>query len=140
MNVTMTDKEYTELLGHYRKVCGDEGFKKILNESDLDVIIGPGDGGLYSMAAGAGETRAPAKSIESCLTNTRLPDLHASFELPRIQRTSIRLDGGVNERRRFEARGFPSCLGSGFSSSAGAKLRGNCCSGAGGLVWSPIAP
>lgn len=51
----MTDDKYHEILQYARTACGTNGIDKALEENGVDVIIGPGDGPLFDLVAGAGE-------------------------------------------------------------------------------------
>lgn len=47
-------EEYAGHLAHLRKMSRDQGVEKILKEHGVDVIIGPTDSGLTSMASASG--------------------------------------------------------------------------------------
>lgn len=49
-----TPEEYDRHLAHLRNLSRDEGVEKILKEHGVDVIIGPTDSGLTSMASASG--------------------------------------------------------------------------------------
>ncbi|KAI1869717.1 uncharacterized protein JN550_005698 [Neoarthrinium moseri] len=50
----LSSEEYKNTLQHLRHVTRDQGIHKILQEYDLDVIIGPADSFITSLAAGSG--------------------------------------------------------------------------------------
>jgi hypothetical protein len=50
----MTQQEYDDLLAYNRRVCGTEGIEKAIKEDEVDVILGPADSQLYTIAAAAG--------------------------------------------------------------------------------------
>ncbi|KAF2756644.1 amidase signature enzyme [Pseudovirgaria hyperparasitica] len=54
LNHKWTDKDVNEALTFMRRVARDEGIDKILQDSGADVIIGPANSGLPTIAAAAG--------------------------------------------------------------------------------------
>ncbi|CAK7233312.1 hypothetical protein SCUCBS95973_008552, partial [Sporothrix curviconia] len=54
LNAHMADDEYHALLAFARNRCGPGGVDKALEENDVDVIIGPGDGPLFAIPGTAG--------------------------------------------------------------------------------------
>jgi len=54
LNCNMTDNEYHEILRYARERCGRNGIDKVLEENDVDIIMGPGDGAMFTIAATAG--------------------------------------------------------------------------------------
>lgn len=51
----MTEDRYQKVLQYARRACGTNGIGKALEENGVDVIMGPGDGMLYTLVGGAGE-------------------------------------------------------------------------------------
>ncbi|RFU76890.1 amidase family [Trichoderma arundinaceum] len=54
LQAKMTDKEYHNIMTSARERCGKGGIDKTLEENEVDVIIGPGDGPMFSIALTAG--------------------------------------------------------------------------------------
>ncbi|KAG7287561.1 hypothetical protein NEMBOFW57_007073 [Staphylotrichum longicolle] len=54
LNAKMSDEEYHALLDFARDRCGRRGIDKVLEENDVDIILGPGDGPLFSISGTAG--------------------------------------------------------------------------------------
>ncbi|PTB56454.1 hypothetical protein M431DRAFT_79828 [Trichoderma harzianum CBS 226.95] len=50
----MSDDEYNEIMNSARELCGKKGIDKTLEENDIDIIIGPGDGPMFGIALTAG--------------------------------------------------------------------------------------
>lgn len=50
----MSDEEYYALLDFARDRCGRRGIDKVLEENDVDIILGPGDGPLFCISGAAG--------------------------------------------------------------------------------------
>ncbi|KAK4067541.1 hypothetical protein Trihar35433_6101 [Trichoderma harzianum] len=50
----MTDDEYNDIMNSARELCGKKGIDKTLEENDVDIIIGPGDGPMFGIALTAG--------------------------------------------------------------------------------------
>ncbi|KAM6480980.1 amidase family protein [Trichoderma sp. SZMC 28011] len=50
----MTDDEYNDIMNSARELCGKNGIDKTLEENDVDIIIGPGDGPMFGIALTAG--------------------------------------------------------------------------------------
>jgi amidase len=50
-------EEYERHMAHLRRVARDEGVERVLTTHGVDVIIGPTDSGLTSMATGGGKIR-----------------------------------------------------------------------------------
>ncbi|KAL7893413.1 amidase signature domain-containing protein [Trichoderma sp. SZMC 28014] len=53
-DLNLTEAQYQEYLNKIRKVSRDEGIDYILDKYDADVIIGPADSGLSTLASGSG--------------------------------------------------------------------------------------
>ncbi len=51
---TISPETYHDTVAHARHAARDLGIDKVLRENDVDVIIGPGDGPLFAVAAAAG--------------------------------------------------------------------------------------
>lgn len=54
-DLNLTEAQYQEYLNKIRKVSRDEGIDYILDKYDADVIIGPADSGLSTLASGSGK-------------------------------------------------------------------------------------
>lgn len=61
LNCNMTDNEYHEILRYARERCGRNGIDKVLEENDVDIIMGPGDGAMFTIAATAGKSSLEMK-------------------------------------------------------------------------------
>lgn len=53
--MNLTEAQYQEYVKKIRDVCRDEGIDYILDKYDADVIIGPADSTLSTIASGSGE-------------------------------------------------------------------------------------
>ena len=63
-NTKMTQQEYDDLLAYNRRVCGTDGIEKAMRENEVDVILGPADSQLYTIAAAAGSLyHLPSSSL-----------------------------------------------------------------------------
>jgi amidase len=51
----MSSEDYDRHLSHLRKAARDEGVDRVLNTYGVDVILGPTDCGLTSMATAGGK-------------------------------------------------------------------------------------
>ena len=56
LSTTMTDAQCQEILQSARERCGKNGIDKVLEENNVDVIIGPGDGPLFMISGTAGQS------------------------------------------------------------------------------------
>ncbi|KAH0524975.1 hypothetical protein TsFJ059_007409 [Trichoderma semiorbis] len=54
LQAKMTDDEYKDIMNSARELCGKNGIDKTLEENDVDIIIGPGDGPMFGIALTAG--------------------------------------------------------------------------------------
>ncbi|KAF2106745.1 amidase family protein [Lophiotrema nucula] len=54
LNSNMTSERHDEIIRWARNRCGKEGIDKTLDENDVDVIIGPGDGPMFVISGTAG--------------------------------------------------------------------------------------
>ncbi|OAG13532.1 amidase family protein [Alternaria alternata] len=54
LNTNMTDDEYHNIIRYARTRCGKDGIDKVLEENDVDIIMGPGDGPMFTIAGTAG--------------------------------------------------------------------------------------
>ncbi|KAF2970834.1 hypothetical protein GQX73_g2780 [Xylaria multiplex] len=54
LHAKMPDDEYRELIDFARDRCGKNGIDKVLEENEVDIIIGPGDGPMINIAGTAG--------------------------------------------------------------------------------------
>lgn len=52
----MTDEQYRKLIDFARNRCGKKGIDKVLEENDVDIIMGPGDGPLFIISGTAGQS------------------------------------------------------------------------------------
>lgn len=52
--LSLTPAEYAEYFTHMRQTARERGIDRILDDYNVDVIIGLADSGLTSFAAGAG--------------------------------------------------------------------------------------
>jgi amidase len=59
----MSSEDYDRHLAHLRKVARDEGVDRVLNTYGVDVILGPTDCGLTSMATAGGKISAAQDRI-----------------------------------------------------------------------------
>lgn len=50
----MSSEDYDRHLAHLRRVARDEGVDRVLSTYGVDVILGPTDSGLTSMATAGG--------------------------------------------------------------------------------------
>ncbi|KAL6802226.1 amidase family protein [Trichoderma sp. SZMC 28012] len=50
----MTEDDYNNIMSSARERCGKNGLDKTLEENDVDIIIGPGDGPMFGIALTAG--------------------------------------------------------------------------------------
>jgi hypothetical protein len=55
LDFNMSNDEYHELLKSSRNTAGRNGIDKTLEENDVDVIMGPDDGLLFSISGTAGQ-------------------------------------------------------------------------------------
>jgi amidase len=55
LNLEMSDVEYNNLLKFARNRCGPQGIDKVLEENEVDIIMGPGDGPLFCISGTAGK-------------------------------------------------------------------------------------
>lgn len=51
----MTDDRYNEIMEFARDICGRRGIDKTLEENDVDIIMGPGDGAIFHISGTAGQ-------------------------------------------------------------------------------------
>jgi len=51
----MTDEEYHSLINYARERCGKRGVDKILEENEVDIIMGPGDGLMFIISGTTGQ-------------------------------------------------------------------------------------
>lgn len=51
----MTKDEHDELVDFARKACGERGIDKALDDNDVDILMGPGDGLLFMISGPAGQ-------------------------------------------------------------------------------------
>lgn len=56
LNATMTPDECKELVEYARDRCGRRGVDQALEENDVDIILGPGDGKMFIIPDTAGES------------------------------------------------------------------------------------
>ncbi|KAJ5701174.1 Amidase [Penicillium malachiteum] len=54
LNANMSDDEYHKLVNFARDACGRRGIDKALEENDVDILMGPGDGLLFQISGTAG--------------------------------------------------------------------------------------
>ncbi|KAF9770120.1 hypothetical protein IL306_012372 [Fusarium sp. DS 682] len=54
LNATMEPGQYRELIDFARDRCGPKGIDKVLEDNEVDIILGPGDGPLFIIAGTAG--------------------------------------------------------------------------------------
>lgn len=69
----MNEEQYRERIEFARETCGKNGIEKALNDYGVDVILGPGDGEVMSIAGGAGELLVIAYLF------TRNPDTYSRY-------------------------------------------------------------
>jgi amidase len=50
----MEPDHYRELVDFARHRCGPNGIDKVLEDNEVDIILGPGDGALFNIAGTAG--------------------------------------------------------------------------------------
>jgi len=55
LQLKMSDDEYNDLLSFARNRCGPQGIDKVLEENEIDIIMGPGDGPLFCISGAAGQ-------------------------------------------------------------------------------------
>lgn len=51
----MSADEYRLLIHNARERCGKNGIDKVLQENEVDIIMGPGDGPIMNIAGTAGQ-------------------------------------------------------------------------------------
>ena len=51
----MTNDNYKDLVDHAKNLCGKEGIDKVLDDNGVDILMGPGDGPLFTIFGTAGE-------------------------------------------------------------------------------------
>jgi amidase len=51
----MPEEDYRALLDFARDRCGRRGIDQVLEENEVDVILGPGDGPLFCISGTAGQ-------------------------------------------------------------------------------------
>lgn len=61
----MTEDEYNDIMNSARELCGKKGIDKTLEENEVDIIIGPGDGPMFGIALTAGEW--PKATSKNCI-------------------------------------------------------------------------
>ncbi|RYP68289.1 hypothetical protein DL771_006791 [Monosporascus sp. 5C6A] len=54
LTAKMSDEEYHKLISFARNRCGKQGIDKILEENEVDIIMGPGDGPMFCISGTAG--------------------------------------------------------------------------------------
>ncbi|KAM3443914.1 hypothetical protein MY4824_000362 [Beauveria thailandica] len=54
LNATMDPEEYRKLIDQARNTCGEKGIDRVLEENEVDIILGPGDGTMFIIAGTAG--------------------------------------------------------------------------------------
>ncbi|EGX92259.1 amidase family protein [Cordyceps militaris CM01] len=54
LNATMDPDEYRKLIDEARITCGEKGIDRVLEENEVDIILGPGDGPMFVIAGTAG--------------------------------------------------------------------------------------
>lgn len=52
----MISEEYQELINFARGACGRRGIDKTLDDNGVDILMGPGDGLLFSISGTAGQS------------------------------------------------------------------------------------
>lgn len=72
LNATMTPDEYNELIAYARDRCGRRGIDKALEESDVDIIMGPGDGMMFVISGTAGQSFLAISKLHR-LKSSRVP-------------------------------------------------------------------
>jgi hypothetical protein len=60
----MTDDEYHNIIRYARTRCGKDGIDKVLEENDVDIIMGPGDGPMFTIAGTAGKPSIKTQDFE----------------------------------------------------------------------------
>ena len=55
LQLKMSDDEYNVPLSFARNRCGPQGIDKVLEENEIDIIMGPGDGLLFCISGTAGQ-------------------------------------------------------------------------------------
>lgn len=51
-----SQEEYDRHMAHLRKMARDQGVERVLKDHGVDVILGPTDSGLTSMASAGGKS------------------------------------------------------------------------------------
>ncbi|KAM3502973.1 hypothetical protein MY10362_004487 [Beauveria mimosiformis] len=54
LHATMDPEEYRKLIDQARNTCGEKGIDRVLEENEVDIILGPGDGTMFIIAGTAG--------------------------------------------------------------------------------------
>ncbi|OAL48728.1 amidase family protein [Pyrenochaeta sp. DS3sAY3a] len=54
LNANLSEAAYDELIAYARDACGRRGIDKALEENEVDILMGPGDGLLFSIFGAAG--------------------------------------------------------------------------------------
>jgi len=49
LNASMTNDNYKDLVDHAKNLCGKEGIDKVLDDNGVDILMGPGDGPLFTI-------------------------------------------------------------------------------------------
>lgn len=52
----MTDDEYNSIIRYARDRSGPKGIDKVLEENEIDIIMGPGDGPMFIISGTAGKS------------------------------------------------------------------------------------
>jgi amidase len=60
----MKPEDYQTSLAYIRRMSKEEGIDKILAQYNIDVIIGPADSFLSTLASAAGELRASSPNLQ----------------------------------------------------------------------------
>ncbi len=55
LHATMDPEEYRKLIDEARSICGEKGIDRVLEDNDVDIILGPGDGPMFVIAGTAGK-------------------------------------------------------------------------------------
>ncbi|KAF5230431.1 hypothetical protein FAUST_9824 [Fusarium austroamericanum] len=56
-HAAMQPNRYRELIDFARNRCGPNGIDRVLDDNQVDIIIGPGDGALFNIAGTAGQQK-----------------------------------------------------------------------------------
>jgi amidase len=56
LNYNMTTDEYNKIIRNARDACGKRGVDRVLEENDVDIILGPGDGPMFHIPGTAGKS------------------------------------------------------------------------------------